>query len=99
VMDAIYRVVEEAAANAVKHARAKTLTVSIDVSSVQIKVRVKDDGMGFSPEEKAWEQHYGVMGMKERIAQAGGTLHIRSRPHEGTEVVAILPRKGVEMYG
>lgn len=100
VLNAIYRMVEEAAANAVKHARAKVLSVSVEASSVQVKVRVRDDGIGFSAEEDTREDNrYGVVGMRERIAQVGGTLHIRSKPSEGTEVMAIIPRKGVEMYG
>lgn len=100
VLDAIYRMVEEAAANTIKHARAGNLSVSVEASSVQVKVRVKDDGIGFSPEERARKAAtYGVIGMKERIAEVGGTLHIRSKPQEGTEVTAIIPRRGVEMFG
>ncbi|MGG1660491.1 GAF domain-containing sensor histidine kinase [Brevibacillus sp. NRS-1366] len=99
VQDAIYRMVEEATANAVKHAQAKCLTVSVEASSLQVKVRVKDDGIGFLPEEKESVVTYGVMGMRERILQVGGTFQIRSKPDEGTEVLAIIPRKGVEMFG
>lgn len=98
VLDAIYRVVEEATANVVKHASAKSLSVSLEASSVQVKIRVTDDGIGFSLGEKR-ESRYGVMGMRERISQVGGTLHIRSKPNEGTEILAIIPRRGVEMYG
>ncbi|QRG68103.1 sensor histidine kinase [Brevibacillus choshinensis] len=99
VLDAIYRMVEEATANAVKHAQARILTVSVEASSVQVKVRVQDDGIGFVAEENTREAKYGVVGMQERIAQVGGTLHIRSKPSEGTEIMAIIPRKGVGMYG
>jgi signal transduction histidine kinase len=99
VLNAIYRMVEEATANAVKHARAHVLSVSLEASSVQVKVRVHDDGIGFVAEEKTGENAYGVVGMRERIAQVGGTLHIRSKPSEGTEIMAIIPRRGVEMYG
>ncbi|MFF0829656.1 sensor histidine kinase [Brevibacillus sp. NPDC003359] len=99
VLDAIYRMVEEATANAIKHARAQNLSVSVEASSVQVKVRVKDDGIGFLPEEKEGANTYGVIGMKERINEVGGTLHIRSKPQEGTEITAIIPRRGVEMFG
>ncbi|WP_186380480.1 sensor histidine kinase [Brevibacillus brevis] len=99
VLDAIYRMVEEATANAIKHARAQNLSVSVEASSVQVKVRVKDDGIGFLPEEREGANTYGVTGMKERINEVGGTLHIRSKPQEGTEVTAIIPRRGVEMFG
>jgi signal transduction histidine kinase len=100
VLNAIYRMIEEATANAVKHARAHVLSVSVEASTVQVKVRVRDDGIGFVSEEKGREENrYGVVGMRERIAQVGGTFHIRSKPNEGTEILAIIPRKGVEMYG
>lgn len=99
VQDAIYRMVEEATANVVKHARAKSITVSVEASSLQVKVRVKDDGIGFMPEEKEGAATYGVLGMRERILQAGGTFQLRSKPEEGTEVLAVIPRKGVEMFG
>jgi len=100
VLNAIYRMVEEATVNAVKHAQAHILSVSVEASSVQVKVRVHDDGIGFVAEAKTKEDNrYGVMGMRERIAQVGGTFHIRSKPNEGTEIMAIIPRKGVEMHG
>ncbi|MEJ8547623.1 sensor histidine kinase [Brevibacillus borstelensis] len=100
ILDAIYRLVEEASANVVKHAAASRLEVSVEASSLQITVRIKDDGIGFLPEKKTdLENSYGLLGMRERIRDVGGTLHIRSRPDEGTEIVAIVPKRGVEMYG
>ncbi|MFY0544557.1 sensor histidine kinase [Brevibacillus sp. H7] len=98
VMDAVYRIVEEATANVLKHAKASVLQVSVDASPVQYTVRVKDNGIGFLI-ETVKQERYGVMGMRERVAKAGGTLHILSKPNEGTEIVAIIPRKAVEMYG
>ncbi len=98
VMDAIYRVVEEATSNVMKHAKASVLEVSVDASPVQIKVRVKDNGIGFLL-DSIKQQRYGVLGMRERVTRVGGTLHILSKPNEGTEIVAIIPRKAVEMYG
>ncbi|MFD2369567.1 sensor histidine kinase [Brevibacillus sp. GCM10020057] len=100
VLNAIYRMVEEATVNVVKHAQARVLSVSVEASSLQVKVRVHDDGIGFVADAKTTEdKRYGVVGMRERIAQVGGTFHIRSKPNEGTEIIAIIPRKGVEMHG
>lgn len=99
VQDAIYRLVEEATANVIKHAHAHNLSVSMESSSLQVKVRIKDDGIGFLPEEKLDEKKYGVIGMRERIMQVGGTFQIRSNPDAGTEVLAIIPRRGVERFG
>ncbi|USG66285.1 sensor histidine kinase [Brevibacillus ruminantium] len=100
VLDAIYRLVEEASANVVKHAAATMLEVSVESSALQITIRIKDNGIGFVPEEKAGlADSYGLLGMRERIADVGGTLHIRSKPEQGTEIIAIVPKKGVERYG
>ncbi|QQE74825.1 sensor histidine kinase [Brevibacillus composti] len=100
IQDAIYRLVEEAAVNVVKHAGATRLEVSVEASALQICVRVKDNGIGFVPDEKSrLPNHYGLLGMKERIAEVGGTLQISSCPEQGTEIVAIVPKKGVERYG
>ncbi len=99
VEETVYRFTEEAVYNVLKHARASILDVSLEVTSVQWTIRIKDDGVGFSPEivEKKKES-YGVMGMKDRMKRFGGVLSIRSQPNQGTEIVAIIPREGGKKY-
>lgn len=97
VLDTIYRLVEEATYNVIKHAKAAHLDISMEVSPVQWTIKVKDDGVGFHM-GRSQKKSYGVSGMKERVNQAGGSMKIRSRPNDGTEIIAIIPRKAVEMY-
>lgn len=83
----LYRIVQEAVSNAVRHAGASSLTVSIkDVDGV-VETRVEDDGAGFDVAGKRQElRGLGLMGMRERAAMVGALISISSRPGEGTTV-------------
>ncbi len=85
-----YRILQEALTNAIRHAAARQITVSVNSAPDELIVRVIDDGCGLPP---GWEQsgHYGVRGMRERAAASGGTLQLISEPGKGTQVVARLP--------
>jgi len=85
-----YRILQEALTNAIRHARAGQITVSLTTGSDQLLVRVSDDGVGLTP---GWEQrgHYGVRGMRERAVASGGSLEMSSDPGVGTQVIARLP--------
>ena len=85
-----YRILQEALTNAIRHARAGQITVSVTTGSEELLVRVTDDGVGLDP---GWEQrgHYGVRGMRERAVASGGSLQMSSDPGKGTQVVARLP--------
>lgn len=99
VEETIYRFTEEAVYNVLKHARATTLDVNLEVTAVQWTIRIKDDGVGFLPEiVERKKESYGVVGMKERMERFGGILSIRSQPNQGTEIIAIIPREGGKKY-
>jgi two-component system sensor histidine kinase UhpB len=85
-----YRILQEALTNAIRHAAARQITVSVSTGPDELLVRVLDDGCGLPP---GWEQsgHYGVRGMRERAVASGGTLQLISKPGHGTEVLARLP--------
>jgi two-component system sensor histidine kinase UhpB len=85
-----YRILQEALTNAIRHAAARQITVSLSTEPGELIVRVIDDGTGLPP---GWEQsgHYGVRGMRERADASGGNLQLLSEPGKGTEVVARLP--------
>jgi signal transduction histidine kinase len=94
VEQAIFRIVQEALNNVVKHAGACSVTVSLDICSDQITLRVVDDGAGFDLGviEPTSGRHLGLISMRERAAELGGQLELHSEPGKGTEVVVVVPR-------
>lgn len=91
----VFRVVREALANACRHAQASCVTVRLLASYPDLIVRVRDNGRGFVPEERLPEalaaKHMGLWSMGERVRLLGGTLRIRSKPGQGTTIVAEVP--------
>jgi signal transduction histidine kinase len=89
---ALYRVAQEAAANALRHSSPTAVRVNISVANNAVVLQVEDDGNGFDP--IAVEQSGAAMGlftMRERIALLGGTFDIQSTPTKGTIVCARIP--------
>lgn len=91
----IFRVVQEAVTNVLRHARARRVSVELHEEPELLYVRVQDDGRGFSPEQLIGqpERSIGLAGMRERAALVDGRLEIRSRPGQGTTVELTIPRK------
>ena len=89
----VYRLVQESLTNIVKHARARSVQVSVGLKSSEMIVEVRDDGRGFDIE--AGTSGFGLAGMRERVSLAGGTLTIESG-ERGTLVRARLPAPSVD---
>ncbi|HSF02593.1 MAG TPA: GAF domain-containing sensor histidine kinase [Solirubrobacterales bacterium] len=85
----VYRLVQEALTNVVKHARAERVDLRVVEENGRIELSVRDDGVGFDPAARA--PGFGLVGMRERLAMVGGTLQIDSSPGKGTELHAELP--------
>jgi signal transduction histidine kinase len=90
VETALYRIVQEALTNVVKHARAQRVSISLTRMQHSVKAVVEDDGQGFDPEDTR-EGGFGVVGMRERLSLFGGRLVVESRPGAGTTIVADVP--------
>lgn len=92
---ALFRIMQEATTNAVKHARAKRLDVTLTRENGRITGVVHDDGVGFHPvhvvnkDEK--DRGLGLFGMQERAALVGGAVQIASAPGRGTTVTVSVP--------
>jgi signal transduction histidine kinase len=84
----IYRLVQEAVNNAVRHANARTVEVSVQKEIHKVNVIVQDDGAGF---DTRFMRGLGLLGMEERVRRLGGRLKISSEPGRGTLVQAVLP--------
>ena len=82
IESAVYRVVQEALTNAVKHAEAPRVVVRVSDRDGTVDVTVRDDGKGFDPQESS--AGFGLLGIRERLALVRGTLEIESAPGAGT---------------
>jgi len=91
ITDTLYRIGQEAIANAVRHAHPTAITISVDYQKNRVCLVVADDGTGFTPAREL--QGFGLQGMKRRAATISATLHILSTPGQGTriEIAASLP--------
>ncbi|MEZ4448104.1 MAG: PAS domain S-box protein [Nannocystaceae bacterium] len=87
----IYRVVQESLTNVMRHAEARSVAVVVERRSDHVLTIVEDDGKGFDPEAAAQSRRLGLLGVRERAAQAGGTVHVESSPAAGTTVFLRLP--------
>jgi two-component system, NarL family, sensor histidine kinase DevS len=87
---AIYRIVQEALTNVVKHASAKHVSIVVASSEKAVRAVVEDDGVGFAP-RSVREHALGLVGMRERAQLLGGRLEVESSPGAGTTVVAEIP--------
>jgi two-component system, NarL family, sensor histidine kinase DevS len=90
VETALYRIVQEALTNVVKHAGAKRVSVLVTQRNSTAAVVVEDDGWGFDPDESEHEG-FGLVGMRERIELLGGRLRVESSKDGGTTIVAEVP--------
>ncbi|GLW71983.1 two-component sensor histidine kinase [Kitasatospora phosalacinea] len=88
---ALLRLTQEALANAVRHAHAAHVAVTLAYLDDAVTLDVYDDGTGFDPATAPAPGSFGLHGMHERIAALGGTLTVESAPGEGTAVAATLP--------
>ena len=96
---AIYRLVQEALTNVVKHADASTVQIEVADSDddSHVDVEVRDDGRGFDPKRDS--DGFGLLGMRERVGLVSGTVEVRSQPGQGTTVRARIPirRRAAEL--
>jgi len=88
----LFRIVQEAVENALKHAHAVSISINGRLSGDTIEVSVQDDGMGFEVPDRSQLQsliarkHFGLAGLIERATLVGGKVHIASAPDRGTTI-------------
>jgi two-component system NarL family sensor kinase len=82
---ALYRIAQEALANAAQHAKALRLSMIINMTPDHVEMVIEDDGVGFDP-LMSMPNRFGLIGMSERARLAGGTLEVKSCPGQGTRV-------------
>ncbi|MBN2238377.1 MAG: sensor histidine kinase, partial [Dehalococcoidales bacterium] len=91
----IFRIVQEALSNVGKHSRANEVSVTVNFSGQRMLITIKDNGRGFTippgVEGFARVGKLGMIGMRERAQLLGGTLNIKSKPGEGTNLEINIP--------
>lgn len=87
----LLRIGQEAITNALRHAQAKTLIVTLTFTDQEVSLCVTDDGLGFEPQALADITGFGLVGIRERTARYQGQVKITSHPGEGTTIEVKMP--------
>jgi len=87
----LYRVLQEAIRNAVKHSGVREAKVAIYGSPTQISLSVSDAGIGFHPDAERMKTGLGLTSMRERVRLVGGEFAIQSQPSKGTRIEVRVP--------
>ena len=86
----IYRSVQEALENCIKHSKAQQVIVKVRETNGIIETVIEDDGVGFDT-QKIKNEHMGIRGMRERVELLEGKLRVESEPQKGTKILILLP--------
>jgi len=87
----LYYIAQEALNNVLRHAKAKSVLVTLKQGRKNVILEILDDGNGFDL-KKVDRSGLGLQNMRERAAQLNGKLRIATKPHEGTRIVVTVPR-------
>jgi two-component system, NarL family, sensor histidine kinase UhpB len=89
---AVYRVVQECLTNIVRHAQASEAVVKLELDQQgYLRLRIADNGKGIGVSEETREEHFGLLGMRERIESLGGTFLLENGEGSGVAVSAVIP--------
>lgn len=95
VESAIFRIVQEALTNVLKHARASAVSILLEQRRDELRLVIEDNGVGFNPQapahRRSGRRRLGLVGMQERATLAGGGLEIESAPGAGTTIYVRIP--------
>ncbi|MGH2529419.1 MAG: sensor histidine kinase [Actinomycetota bacterium] len=91
-----YQVAREGIRNAIRHAQATNVWVSLQREGRDMRLIIQDDGSGFRQENVKRDEHFGLQLMQERVELAGGIFYVGSEPGQGTQLVARFPAETSE---
>ncbi|TVY05550.1 sensor histidine kinase [Paenibacillus cremeus] len=101
IEDHLFRITQEAMSNALRHSKATKLEVRLTKPSADaVRLLIRDNGVGFNMDEKK-QASYGIMTMKERVIEIGGSLNLITAPGKGTRIDIRIPivAEGGSRYG
>ena len=93
-------IAREAVRNALTHANAANVVIQVAFADHHVRIEVQDDGRGFDPQNgpPGKDEHYGIVGMRERAEELGGKFEIDAKPGKGTHVVVSIPAGGQKLH-
>jgi signal transduction histidine kinase len=91
VETALFRIVQEAVNNVLRHAQADQVCVTLIRDDSQARLCIADDGQGFDTRRPRSSKHIGLWSMRERVEQLGGQFEVSSTPGQGTTVTTVVP--------
>jgi signal transduction histidine kinase len=89
----VFLILKESINNTVRHSQCRQVEIRVELRDSSMLMRIRDDGVGFDPEEAAAAEGHGLSSMRARAAQYGGRLEVTSQPGEGATVVLHIPLK------
>lgn len=89
----IFRVIQEILNNARKHSKADKIIIQINITPLNISVKITDNGIGFDPDKVDYTKHFGIKGICERVNLLEGTVEIKSKINKGTAIFIEIPVK------
>lgn len=87
----LYRILQEALTNVVRHSSSKTAFVYLREEGDEITLEVKDEGCGFVEDGSSMKYNFGILGIRERANMSGGRLEVNSKPGGGTRIRVSVP--------
>jgi signal transduction histidine kinase len=90
---AVFRVVQEALSNVVRHANARHAEIRLERRGDWLRVQITDDGIGSFPGDQRKPRSFGLIGIRERVRALGGTFSMRSEPNQGTSIIFAVPAR------
>jgi len=87
----LYRIVQEALNNVIKHAEAGKVVIRLNKSMDGLMLKIQDNGKGFQIEKKSFFSGNGITNMKERANLLGGRFQLNSKVKQGTEIIVEIP--------
>ncbi len=99
ISTALFRILQETLTNVARHAKATRVEIVNQKQRDQLVLRIRDNGLGFDPEDSSISRSTGLMGMQGNAAMLGGGVNIASAPGKGTTVTAWIPLRSAEEAG
>lgn len=91
IEDHLFRISQEAISNTLRHAKAEKLELYLSQSADSVNLKIMDDGVGFEEKDSHTNGRYGLMNIRERVTNMGGSLKIMSRKNQGTVIDITVP--------